>query len=205
MEKIIELSPLAEIGKGRAKITDDSVEIEVSGINGGMKAWLIGKEAQEVGNIVNGRLNRRIDTRNHYGLLVTQSGRQMLIGKYREEIIEDKTYSDTDSIEEKTDVPEKTPMEIEGIEWKKIQSPCFDKLCRELKFIVSNKNVYANYKKHGYYYVGENDGSAALALACDAEESPLDFLSRRSLKKDGYAIICVDKNSKRLYSPKDSN
>jgi len=44
MEKRIELIPLAEIGSGNAKITENSIQIEVSGINGGLKAWLIGNE-----------------------------------------------------------------------------------------------------------------------------------------------------------------
>ena len=85
MEKRIELIPLAEIGHGHARITQDSVEIEVGGISGGMKAWLIGGEAIPIGNIVDGKLRRHVDTRRHIGVLITQSGRQMLIGKFAEE------------------------------------------------------------------------------------------------------------------------
>ena len=83
MEKIIELTPLAEIGKGHARITENRVEVEINGIIGGMKVWLVGgEEAEKVGNIVNGKLSREIDTTRHTGILITQSGRQIMVGKY---------------------------------------------------------------------------------------------------------------------------
>ena len=86
MEKIaVNLIPLAELGGGRAEITDSSVDIDIAGINGSLKAWLTGGEAVPIGNIVGGRLRREIDTTGHNGILVTQSGRQMLYAEYRRE------------------------------------------------------------------------------------------------------------------------
>ena len=85
MEKVIELIPLAEIGQGRAKIRDNSVEIEINGVSGGLKAWLIGGEAVPIGNIVDGKLQKSISTKGHIGILITQSGRQMFIGKFEKE------------------------------------------------------------------------------------------------------------------------
>ena len=187
MEKIIELIPLAEIGNGRAKITENSVEIEVSGINGGLKAWLIGGEAVTVGNIVDGRLYKRINTKGHIGILVTQSGRQMLIGKF-----------------EKEDLPqtaETVPFNISGFSWKKITEKSFREVSREIRFIVSNKSVYDNFKKYGHYWVGEGETSGALALKYDEETDPLGFLGEIKVKENGYVIVCIDKQTNKLYIP----
>lgn len=188
MEKRIELLQLADIGKGSAKISPDSVEIEISGINGSLKAWLIGGEAVPIGNIVDGKLRKQINTTRHNGILITQGGRQMLIGKYGESSL---------------DVKKKNiPFDIPGFNWKKVESKNYNDLCRELRFIISNKDVYHNYKKYGHYWVGEGDNAAAVALKCsDDEPNPLEFLGRMKLTKNGYAIVCVDKKTKRLYIP----
>lgn len=189
MEKIVELTPLAEIGRGRAVISDNCVKIEVSGISGGMKAWLIGREAVPIGNIVNGYLCKNIDTRAHSGVLITQSGRQMLIGRYGEE-----TVPEVDA--------EDAPFKIAGFDWKKVTGRRFDSLCEELRFIISNKSIYNSYKKYGHYWVGEGREASALAVACgENEQNPLEFLGRTGFYKNGYAIVCVDKETKKLYIP----
>ena len=191
MEKIIELVPLAEIGSGSARITDNSVEIEVNGISGGMKAWLIGGEAAPIGNIVEGKLRRNVETGSHYGVLITQSGRQMLIGRYRDE---------ENAKEERKEI---LPFESWGFNWKKMTQRRFDNLCDELRFLISNKKVYDSYRKYGHYYVGENEHAGAIAVACaNPDINPFEFGSIKGLYKNGYVIVCVDKETKRLYLPK---
>lgn len=188
MEKVVQLLQLADIGKGSARISPDSVEIEISGINGSLKAWLIGGEAVPIGNIVDGRLRKQINTTRHSGILITQGGRQMLIGKYGESTLEIKE--------------QKIPFDIPGFKWKKIESKNYNDLCRELRFIISNKGVYDNYKKHGHYWVGEGDGTAAVALKySENEPNPLEFMGKMKLTKNGYVIICVDQKTKKLYIP----
>lgn len=188
MEKIIELTPLAEIGKGSAKITDNSIEIETSGISGGLKAWLIGGEAQTIGNLVDGRLRRILDTKNHSGILITQSGRQMLIGHYKEGVKGQETSP--------------LPFQSYGFEWKKITQKKFDNLCDELRYLISNKKVYESYKKYGHYYVGEKGNTSALAVACgEGEVNPLVFGNISGIYKNGYVIVCVDRKTKHLYLP----
>ena len=71
-KRIIELKPLCEIGSATAQISDSSVEIQAKGINGALKAWLVGGEAVSIGNLVEGKLRKEIDTTNHTGLLITQ-------------------------------------------------------------------------------------------------------------------------------------
>ena len=109
--KIINLQPLAEIGSGICRVADKSVEIEIKGINGALKAWLIGGEAVPIGNIVDCKLKKEIDTTKNSGILITQSGRQMLIGSYS-----DKKFPPA------TKEKEKLPFESYGFEWKKIDT-----------------------------------------------------------------------------------
>lgn len=192
MEKLIELTPLAETGKGCVRIKDNSVEIEVSGINGGMKAWLIGGEAVHIGNIVDGKLSRSIDTRNHNGVLITQGGRQMLIGR----------YSDEEYEEELPQKEEEAPFDKIGFDWKKFTGKSFEGLSRELRFILSNKSVYDNYKKHRHYWVGENKTGGALAFKMEeTDPDPFEFLGKLKISRDGYVIVCVDKETNKLYIP----
>lgn len=192
MEKVIELTPLAETGRGCVKIKDDSIEIEVSGINGGMKAWLIGGEAVHIGNIVDGKLRRSIDIENHSGVLITQGGRQMLIGKYADEEAEGEIIPQE----------EKTPFEEGKFNWRKFTGKSFEGLSRELRFIMSNKSVYDNYKKHKHYWVGENNEGGALALKMEeTDPDPFEFLGKLKISKNGYVIVCVDKETNKLYIP----
>lgn len=206
MEKQIELIPLAEIGHGRARITDDSIEIEVGGISGGMKAWLIGGEAVPIGNIVDGKLKRSVNTQGHIGILITQSGRQMLIGKFSEEKTDEHMQQETEENVQEGNIseyePEPIPFEVGGFDWKKFTEKSFSGISRELRFILSNKNVYDNYRKHRHFWVGEGEYAGALALRCDEEENdPLEFLGKAKLRKNGYIIVCIDKKTNRLYLP----
>lgn len=199
MEKVIELTPLAEMGRGSARITDTSVEIQVNGICGGMKAWLIGGEAQSIGNLVDGKLQKSIDTKKHNGILITQTGRQMFIGKYGEEN-EDIPQLPPENTQERE---ESIPFQIDGFNWRRVTGKSYANLSEELRYILSNRSVYDNYKKYGHYYVGESDGSSALGLLInESENNPLEFLSGEKLYKNGYVIVCVDKETKKLYVPK---
>ena len=189
MEKIIELTPLAEIGRGQAKVTDNNVEIEVKGIIGGLKAWLVGKEeAQKIGNLVDGKISKQINTSNHSGILITQSGRQLLMGKYEEGV-------SVIPVVEKEDVPCKK----EGIKWKKITKKSYAELCDELRYMLSSKAVYQNYKKYGYYWAGESEDCGALALKCEEKvNNPFAAFSDMCLYENGYVIVCVDKKTKKI-------
>ncbi len=190
MEKIIELIPLAEIGQGRAKIRDNSVEIEITGVSGGLKAWLIGGEAVPIGNIVDGKLQKSISTKGHIGILITQSGRQMFIGKFEKE-----------DAPETIEIKETAPFNVEGFNWKKITGKSFSEVSREIRFILSNKTIYENYKKHGHYWVGDCETSGALALRCEDESDPLEFLGKIKMRENGYVIVCIDKKTNKLYIP----
>ena len=122
MKKTISFTPLAEMGGGIAEVDDHSIKIKVSGINGVLKAWLIGDEAKQIGNLVNGRLEKETDTTNHNGILITQSGRQMLIGYYSENI-------------EKKEEKEKPPLLIENLSWRKITEKRFGEMTDAVKYI----------------------------------------------------------------------
>ena len=187
MKKIIKLTSLCEIGKGSAEVTENSVKIEVQGIFGSMKAWLVGREeAEKIGNIVDGKLYRQVDTTRHNGILVTQNGRQILMGAYAESIVP-------------TPQNESVPFDDAGIKWEKITKKSYDGLCEELRYILSNKNVYHNYKKFGHYWAGENDECGALALRYDEEsENPFLRFSDMCEYKNGYVIVCVDKKTKKI-------
>ena len=186
MEKRIELIPLAEIGHGNARITENSVEINLVGVSGALKAWLIGGEALPIGNIVDGKLYKSVSTKGRIGVLITQSGRQMFIGKFTKE--------------EFTNTEEKVPFATDGFKWKKITEKSFSGLNREIRFILSNRAIYENYKKFGHYWVGDCETSGALALKYDDETDPLEFLDKKE-KKNGYVITYIDKKTGKLYLP----
>ena len=189
MEKIIELKPLCDIGKGSARVTEKSVEIEVSGIIGGMKAWLVGREeAEKIGNLVEGKLKRSVDTTRHNGILITQCGRQIMMGAYAESIIQDV---------EKT--VEEAPFETPGINWRKFTGKSYADLGEELRYMLSSKNVYHNFKEHGHYWAGENERYGALALKCEkSSPNPFYMFSEMCEYKNGYVIVCVDKETKKF-------
>ena len=189
--KIVNLQPLAEIGSGICRVTDKSVEIEIKGINGALKAWLIGGEAVPIGNIVDSKLKKEIDTTKNSGILITQSGRQMLIGSYS-----DKKFPPVPKEKEKL------PFESYGIEWKKIDTKKFATNNILLKYILSNKAVYESFKKYGHYFIGGSEGNLALAIPCGDEESnPLRFLGEMNKFSMGYRIVCIDERTGKLYIP----
>ena len=186
MQKEIILTPLAEVGQGSAIITDTEVIIKTSGISGSLKAWLIGGESEPIGNIVDGKLHKTIDTKNHEGILITQSGRQMLIGHYKENLKKN----------------QEIPFENMGFQWRKITEKSFAGENANLRFLLSNKNIYKNYRRYHHYYVGDSEEGSAIALKYD-EENPLAFLGETGLMKNGYAVICINKKTGKLYIPNE--
>lgn len=192
-KKIIELKPLYEIGTGMAQIDNSSVNIEVKGINGALKAWLIGGEATAIGNLVDGKLRKDIDTTKNTGILITQSGRQLLIGNYAEEKKAD--------ISTKND-EEPLPFKSYGFNWRKIIGKKFETDNLLMKYILSNKAVYESFKTHKHYFIGGGENCCALALPCgENEDNPLRFLGQMIKREDGYIIVCIDEKTGKLYLP----
>ena len=183
MRKTISFTPLAEMGGGYAEIDEKTVKIRVSGINGVLKAWLIGREAKQIGNLVGGKLDKEIDTRNHEGILITQSGRQMLVGYYQ-----------------KNEETEKPPLVMENLSWRKITEKRFGKMTDAVKYILCNQSVYDCFKMYGHYWIGKGDECEIIALPCKKGENPLKFMGNTYFK-NGYAIVCVDEKNERIFLP----
>lgn len=184
MNKNIKFTPLAELGEGFAEVTDNSVSIKVSGINGVLRAWLIGGEAVSLGNLVGGKLKKEIDTTANQGILITQSGRQMLIAYYQNE-----------------NLKEKCPVFIEGAIWKKITDNLYPDSSLAIKYILSNRPVYESFKKYGHYYLGRQGDAEIIALACRENENPLSFLGKETRFINGYRVVCVNEKNKRIFAP----
>lgn len=187
MKKTISFTPLAEMGGGIAEVDDHSIKIKVSGINGVLKAWLIGNEAKQIGNLVDGKLEKEIDTANHNGILITQSGRQMLIGYYSENI-------------EKKEEKEKPPLELQNLSWRKITEKRFGEMTDAVKYILCNQSVYDCFKKYGHYWLGKGESYEIIALPCKREDNPLKFLGNTHFE-NGYAFVCVDEKNEKLFFP----
>lgn len=187
----IELTPLLETGSGSAFVSENSVCIEVKGINGGLKAWLIGgSDAVAIGNLVNGRLEKKVDTTKHRGILITQSGRQMFIANYANLPLEDVT------------IPTKigAPQIGEGFLWEKITSKKFAK-SRGVKYILSNTPVYDSFLRHGYYWLGKKGNVYLIAIPCGKnEENPLLFLNLSENVKNGFSYVFVDEENNKIYA-----
>ena len=192
-KKIIELKPLAEIGTGLAQIDDSSVNIEVKGINGALKAWLVGGEAAAIGNLVDGKLKKEIDTTKNTGILITQSGRQLFIGTYAEEKKVDAIINNEGEL---------LPFKSYGLKWKKIMGKKFETDNLLMKYILSNKAVYESFKIHRHYFIGDGENCCALALPCgENEKNPLAYLGQMIKREDGYIIVCIDEKTGKLYLP----
>lgn len=187
----VELTPLLETGSGSVFVNENSVSIEVKGINGGLKAWLIGgSDAATIGNLVNGRLEKKIDTTKHRGILITQSGRQMFIANYTNLPLEDVT------VPLKSD----TPQIGEGFSWEKITSKKFTK-SRGVKYILSNTTVYDSFLRHGYYWLGKKGSIYLIAIPCGKnEENPLLFLKLSENVKNGFSYVFVDEEKSKIYA-----
>lgn len=170
MPEKIELIPKAEIGKGYALIDDDKIEIHVSGVMGVLKAWLLGEENLPLGNIAQGTLLSRLNLAPYYGVLITQSGRQMFYAAWRS------------ADEEKSPLP---PMH-----WEKITDSAFPTLASEVRLALSNRSFFKAFKKYGYYLFGRDGKHFALALKhSPADPSPFPDLKGVKTAQDYIYVV----------------
>ena len=182
MPKRIELLPKAEIGRGYAIVDDGKVEIHVSGIMGALKAWLVGGESRPIGNIVGGRLIREIDTAQHSGILITQSGKHMFYGSWEEEAAEPREKSSEPkdaSVEEQKqeEAAEDQQSEAEygalpDMGWEKITGRAYPSTDEKVRFALSTRAFFEAFKKHGYYLFGKDGERFALAIKRLEDASP---------------------------------
>ena len=193
-KKTVDFQKLAEFGSGYAIVDDKSVAIVTEGINGSLKAWLTGGDAMQIGNLVGGKLKRNVDTKSHNGILITQSGRQMLYARYREdeEII---TQAENAEITENEKI-----FKYGNFKWEKITDVKYPCENSAVKYILSNKSVYDNFLKNGYYIYGENENGFALAFYGEEDDSPLSFLGVKPIYHNKYFVICINEKENSLYT-----
>ncbi len=197
------------IGTCRALVEDDRVLIRSYGVAGCLKAWLTGKgEAKELGNLVNGSIDKDVDTSPYSGILVTQSGRQMFYGTFREEeeLPSEKEEETLPLPENKTEEPEEKSLPSifsfdDGFTWREITTKNYPSDSLSVRYILSHRSFYNAFMLHGRYFYGENDSKIAIAIECDIknEPHPLPLLSDFTVFKDGYMIIAADTDSKNFY------
>lgn len=185
----IELKSLNSFGIAKAYVDKNSVSIRVYGVSGCLKAWLTGERTVELGNLVNGAMQKQIDTTPFDGILLTQSGRQMFYGK----------FAPIDSDNSKTSQsPKKDHCPIlsfnDGYTWQEITSKVFPSDNLSVRYILSHKCFYNAFMLHGKYYFGKKGNLMAVAIECDIKNEPHPFLnlSAYSTYRDGYMIIVTD-------------
>lgn len=188
----VDLKALNSFGICKAYVDENSVNIKVYGVAGCLKVWLTGKDTVEIGNIVNGSLIKEVDTTQFDGILVTQSGRQMFYGKFREENEEN--------------IPSPTPNTQsakifnfnDGYTWQEIRTKQFPSQSLSIRYILSHKCFYNAFMLHGRYFFGTKGHIQAIAIECDIKNEPHPFLhlSAYAKERDGYMIICVDTEHK---------
>ncbi|MBQ8002730.1 MAG: hypothetical protein IJ297_04740 [Clostridia bacterium] len=186
----IELKSLNSFGIAKAYVDEKSVTVKVFGVSGCLKAWLTGEKTVEIGNLVNGTLQKNIDTAGFDGILLTQSGRQMFYGKFRPS-----GKSQPDAVQ--TSENEKTDAIFnfnDGYTWQKITSKKFPSDSLSVRYILSHKCFYNSFLLHGRYYYGTNGDKVAIAIECDIKNEPHPFLplSAYSVFRDGYMIVVTD-------------
>ena len=90
-------------------------------------------------------------------------------------------------------------VEIDGIRLKKITDKSYGNFCDEIRYLLSNRGVYRNYKRYGYYCAAENQEWGALALKYEEDgENPLEHFGDMCIYKNGYVMVCVDKKTKKI-------
>lgn len=182
----IELKSLNSFGIAKAYVDEKSVSIRVYGVSGCLKAWLTGAKTVELGNLVNGSIQKEIDTTAFDGILLTQSGRQMFYGK-----LPTASASSASPKEE-----EKAPIFHfnDGYTWQEITRKAFPSENLSVRYILSHKCFYDAFMLHGRYYYGTNGNKTAIAVECDIKNEPHPFLplSAYSVFRDGYMIVVTD-------------
>lgn len=197
----IELKALNSFGMGKAYVDENSVSIKVFGVSGCLKAWLTGEKTVEIGNLVGGSLNKQIDTSPFDGILLTQSGRQMFYGKFRQTSPHN-LPTGTDPNDEnlpKSSAPIDTEKEPilnfnDGFNWVEITTREYPSENLSLRYILSHKCFYNAFMLHGKYYYGTKDNMMAVAIECDIKNEPHPFLnlSAYATYRDGYMIVATD-------------
>ena len=204
----INLKPMNSVGTCRARVYDDGVAIKVYGVAGCLKAWLTGKGGtHEIGNLVNGAIRKDMDTSLYSGILITQSGRQMFYGKFREEeeIIAPTAEEETVPVTEEITIPQRQAdsemPEIfsfdDGYTWREVTEKNFPSDSLPVRYILSHRSFYDAFMQHGRYYYGENGNKVAIAIECDIknEPHPFPYLSSFSTLRDGYMIVLSDNDT----------
>lgn len=195
----IELKALNSFGISKAYVDEKSVSIKVYGVSGCLKAWLTGEKTIELGNLVNGSLTKEINTAPFEGILLTQSGRQMFYGKFRQEekckgssTTEKSNLNSTASIFNFND----------GYTWQEVTSRTYPSDNLSVRYILSHKCFYNAFMLHGRYFYGTKGKLCAVAIECDIKNEPHPFLhlSAYATNKDGYMIVCVDTQTKTFCS-----
>ena len=186
MIKEIDLKALNSFGIAKAYVDENSVGVKVYGVSGCLKAWLTGEKTIEIGNLVNGSITKEIKTAPFDGVLVTQSGRQMFYGKFK-----------NTSNKEKDGTGCTLPLD-DGYSWQEITSKKFPSDNLSVRYILSHKCFYNAFLLHGKYYYGTKGDCIAIAIECNIKSEPHPFLhlSAYATYKNGYMIVCTDTKSK---------
>lgn len=183
----IELKSLNSFGIAKAYVDKNSVSVRVYGVSGCLKAWLTGKNTVELGNLVNGFIQKSIDTAPFDGILLTQSGRQMFYGKFPQS---------TSASQKGADPIENKPIFNfnDGYTWQEITTKTFPSDNLSVRYILSHKCFYNAFMLHGRYYFGTKGDKLAIAIECDIKNEPHPFLnlSAYATCRDGYMIVVTD-------------
>ena len=192
MTKRIELKPLAELGRGYALIDDGRLEVRVNGIMGALKVWLIGESNVPIGNVTGGKLVRETDTRPYRALLITQSGRQMFYGQWREAVSAPEPEKEAPAEPEKAEPPEpENPWSpLPDLSWVKITGRDFPTADERVRFALSNNAFYAAFKRHKFYLFGRDGDRYALAVK-HTPGDPAPFPCTEGAKAAGEYIYVV--------------
>ncbi len=183
----IELKSLNSFGVGKAYVDDNKVSIKVYGVAGCLKAWLTGKNTYELGNLVGGALSKDVDTTPYDGILLTQSGRQMFYGKFKD-------LPET-ACEEMQKEDAKSALDFnDGFFWREISTKAYPSENMSIRYILSHKCFYNAFLLHGKYYYGTKDNIQAIAIECDIKNEPHPFLhlSAYATYHNGYMIVATD-------------
>lgn len=181
----IELKSLNSFGIAKAYVDEKSVSVKVFGVSGCLKAWLTGEKTIELGNLVNGSIQKEIDTSPFDGILLTQSGRQMFYGKIPSSENRAPAFrGNNEPIFNFND----------GYTWQEIKSKKFPSDSLSVRYILSHKCFYNAFLLHGRYYFGAKDDKIAIAIECDIKNEPHPFLplSAYAVFRDGYMIVVTD-------------